>query len=226
MAEIVFVLGESGSGKSRSMKFFDADEALVLKGAIKKFPFKTKLSYINLRVRPDEPKSEKERPKKPFEMAYARAESTLIKYKDKYKVFIIDDFQYLMAFEFFESTTKGYDKFTDVGQHVKHLLDVITMDMPEDVIVYLLSHIELKDDDTYGAKTIGKMLDEKIKLEGLATVCIRCINDNGDHKFKVIGDGEDTVKSPEDMFEEAYIDNNLKLVDTAIREYYGMEGNE
>lgn len=212
MAEIVFILGESGSGKSTSLRNFKKDEVKILNVAGKRLPFKNELSSLNLR-------------KYPYQEVIPMIMKAILKYQNECKTFVIDDVQYVMSFEFFDSNVKGYDKFTFLGKHFKELLDFIQIDVADDVIVYFMMHIEQKDDGTMGAKTVGKLLDEKIKLEGLSTVVIRCVQENDKHYFKLHGDGTDTVKTPIGMFEEDRMDNDLALVNKTIRDYYGMNQN-
>lgn len=208
MAEIVIVLGESGSGKSTSLRNFEKDKVKILNVSGKKLPFKNELSMLNLR-------------NYSYQDAYTMIMKAVKKYEDECKTFVIDDTNYLMSFEYFDSTVSGYEKYNQLGKHFKELLDFLQRDIKDDVIVYMLTHIEKKDNEKYAMKTVGKLLDEKLTIEGLVTICIRCIDENGHHFFKVHGDGTDTVKTPIGMFEEDTIDNDLAIVDKAIRDYYG-----
>ena len=72
-------------------------------------------------------------------------------------------------------------------------------------------------------RTIGKLIDNKVCMEGMVTICIRCMSDNGKHFFRTATDGFDITKTPEEMFGDAEIDNNLKLVDDTIRDFYGWK---
>ena len=94
--------------------------------------------------------------------------------------------------------------------------------MPEKQIVYFLMHTDVSDDGRIRAKTIGKMLNEKITLEGLFTIVLRTSVTDGVYSFRTVNSGSDTVKAPMGMFDAALIDNDLKAVDTIIREYYGF----
>ena len=91
-----------------------------------------------------------------------------------------------------------------------------------DKIVYFLHHSELDADGREKVKTIGKMLDEKLCIEGCFDIVLYC----QDQKFFTQANGQSVAKTPEGMFESVEIPNDLKFVDTSIREYYGMAKNE
>lgn len=205
----VLILGESGSGKSTSLRNFKREEVLVFSVAGKRLPFRTKLNTINLRRM-----NGSER--------YDVITEMLFKYQDKCKTFVIDDSQYLMAFEEMGRwAEQGYSKFSQMALHFKELLDTIAS-LNDDVVVYLLHHTEADDYGRLKAKTVGKMLDSKLTVEGLFEVVLMAINDDGKYCFKTHNDGTSTVKSPIGMFEEDAIDNDLKSVNTEIREYFDM----
>lgn len=144
----------------------------------------------------------------------------------KLKTYVIDDSQYLMAFEMFDRAKElGYNKFTDVALNFRTLVDRIIRNTPDDVIVYFLHHAETTDTGKIKAKTSGKMLDNQLTLEGLFSIVLLCKTDGQEHYFETQSDGYSTCKSPMEMFENK-IDNDLKNVDKVIREYYelGKEG--
>jgi len=145
------------------------------------------------------------------------------KFPDRYlKAFVIDDSQYLMAFEFFDrAKEKGYDKFTDIGLNFRNLIQFVITQTPKDCIVYFLHHVEQAADGSLKAKTIGKMLDEKLTVEGLFSIVLLCRSEKDKHYFVTQSEGYSTAKSPMEMF-PAEIDNDLKLVDTTIRSYYNL----
>lgn len=115
----------------------------------------------------------------------------------------------------------GYQKFTNMALNFYNLIQFIIYKTPPNVIVYFLHHAETTADGKVKAKTIGKMLDEKLTVEGLFSIVLYCQNDGITHKFITQSDGKTTAKSPMDMF-ELEMDNDLKLVDTKIREYYEL----
>lgn len=198
----VLVLGESGSGKSTSLRNFKPDEYLLLNVAGKPLPFRGKPKYVI---------------NNPDYLTMSKAVSN-----SPVKTVVIDDSQYMMAFDFFDHAKEtGYQKFTDLALNFKNLIDVVRKFSPEDEIVYFLHHIETMSDGKIKAKTIGKMLDEKLTIEGLFSVVLMCRTDGKRHYFETQSDGNTTAKSPMGMF-EAEIDNDLKFVDQAIREYWEL----
>ena len=202
----VLILGESGSGKSTSLRNFKPDEYLLLNVAGKPLPFRGKPKYaIN----------------KPDYLTLTKAISS-----SPAKVAVIDDSQYLMAFEFFDHAKEtGYQKFTNLALNFKNLIDDVIKFAPEDEIVYFLHHVETTNEGKVKAKTIGKMLDEKLTIEGLFSIVLMCKTDGQRHYFETQSDGQTTAKSPMGMFERE-IDNDLKFVDQTIREYWEITEKE
>ena len=144
--------------------------------------------------------------------------------KKKFRCYVIDDSQYLLAFELFGRVAeKTYDKFTEMAVHFYDLIQFVIRQMPPDCIVYFLHHTD-DIDGKVKAKTVGKMLNEKLTVEGLFSIVLMAKNLDGRYIFRTHSDGRDTVKTPMDMFEPDEIDNDLKAVDAAIREYYSMKG--
>ena len=144
--------------------------------------------------------------------------------KKKFRCYVIDDSQYLLAFELFGRVAeKTYDKFTEMAVHFYDLIQFVIRQMPPDCIVYFLHHTD-DIDGKVKAKTVGKMLNEKLTVEGLFSIVLMAKNLDGRYVFRTHSDGRDTVKTPMDMFEPDEIDNDLKAVDAAIREYYSMKG--
>lgn len=142
--------------------------------------------------------------------------------KWNFKTYVIDDSQYLMAFEMFDRAKEvGYNKFTDVALNFRNLVNFIIKDLPDDTIVYFLHHSETTDAGKIKAKTSGKMLDNQLTLEGLFSIVLLCKTDGQEHFFETQSDGYTTCKSPMGMF-ETKIDNDLKMVNDIIREYYGL----
>lgn len=195
----VLILGESGSGKSCSMRNFIPEEVGIFNVASKPLPFKKKLNKIN----------------------NASYETILKVLKEpKLKTYVIDDSQYLLVGEMFDRAKEsGYNKFTDIALQFRNLIDHIIKRLPDDVIVYFLHHCEHTDDGRIKAKTVGKMLDNQLTVEGLFSIVLLCTTDGQNHKFITQSNGYTTAKSPMEMF-ELEIDNDLKMVDTTIRQYY------
>lgn len=202
----VMILGESASGKSSSLRNFTAEEVGIFNIAGKRLPFKNALPTAN-------------------NVGYEAIIKSLTKAGKK--AYVIDDSQYLLCFEMFDRAKEtGYQKFTDMAQHFYSLIQTILRNTPDDVIVYFLHHTETTIEGKRKAKTIGKMLDEKLTVEGLFTIVLLCETDGERHWFTTQSDGTTTAKSPMGMFPEREIDNDLKAVDTAIREYYEIGGKQ
>lgn len=197
----VLILGESGSGKSTSLRNFKENELIIFNVANKMLPFRKKLEVIK-------------------NADYSIIGKTLA--KQEKKIYVIDDSQYLLAFEMFDRAKEtGYNKFTDIALRFRNMLDYIIKQLPDDTIVYFLHHAETTDSGKIKAKTIGKMLDNQLTVEGLFSIVLYCRIDGERHIFETQSDGYTTAKSPMEMFERI-IDNDLKAVDETIREYYEL----
>ena len=195
----VLILGESGSGKSTSLRNFEPDEISIFNVAGKPLPFRKKLPKATI-------------------SDYGKIMSVMA--NSQKKSFAIDDSQYLLCFEMFNHAKEtGYDKFTDMALHFYTLIQFVIKRLPEDKIVYFLHHTETSQAGKTKAKTIGKMLDEKLTVEGLFSIVLLCQTDGTRHYFVTQSDGYTTAKSPMEMFDRE-IDNDLKFVDTRIREYF------
>jgi hypothetical protein len=195
----VLVLGESGSGKTSSLSGFAPNEITIFSVAGKPLPFKRQLPTIQ-------------------NATYELIGRTL--QKNPTKSYAIDDSQYLLAFDFFaRAKERGYDKFTELALRFYNMLKYIVQSLPQDRIVYLLHHTELTADGKTKAKTVGRMLDEKLTIEGLFTIVLLCVADGTEHKFITQSDGTNPAKAPRDMLPPE-MDNDLKAVDDAIRNYY------
>lgn len=201
----VLILGESGSGKSTSLRNFSEDEVGIFNVASKPLPFRKKLPTFN-----------------------GGGYQTITRTLDKAsrKAYVIDDSQALMAFALFAKAKEtGYGKFTDIALDFYNLLQFIIQKTPPDCIVYFLHHTETTDTGKVKAKTVGKMLDNQLTVEGLFSIVLLCRTDGVKHFFETQSDGFSTAKSPMDMFQRE-IDNDLKFVDTTIREYWELNKPE
>lgn len=197
----VLILGESGSGKSCSLRNFNENEVGIFNIAGKPLPFRKHLPAVENAHYADIIKGLK---------------------LGKVKTYVIDDSQYLMAFEMFDRAKEmGYNKFTDIALNFRNLIDYIMRNTPKDYIVYFLHHTETTDTGKIKAKTSGKMLDNQITLEGLFSIVLLYKTDGKEHYFETQSDGFTTCKSPMEMF-DVKIDNDLKMVDTTIRNYYEL----
>ena len=142
----------------------------------------------------------------------------------KTKIAVIDDAQYLMANEFMRrAMERGYDKFTEIANNFWTLVNYVITELPFDVTVYFLMHIDRDDAGNEKVKTIGKLLDEKITVEGMFTVVLKSIVKDGVYSFTTQSNGHDTVKSPLGMFPTYEIDNDLKAVDNIVRAFWELD---
>lgn len=216
MANLVLILGQSGTGKSTSIRNMDSKNTFIIQTVNKPLPFKDfKKNY---------PLVDKDGKGKRLVSDNYEKIIRCLKYlnKDKdIKNIIIDDFQYVISGEFMvRAKEKGFDKFTEMAQHYYMIIDIASR-LREDLNVIFLSHNEQKEDGTSKVKTIGKMLDEKITIEGLFTIVLNTVIQDNKYYFQTQNNGFNTTKSPLGMFDEQLIENDLKLVTEKINEYYG-----
>lgn len=216
MANLIMILGESGTGKSTSIENLDSKETFIIQVVNKPLPFrgyKTKYSLRN-----------KENPKgNRFVSDRSDLVMKILDSLNKEKTIkniIIDDSQYIMANEFMRrAKEKGFEKFTEIGQNFYMLIDKAN-DMRDDINVIFLQHIEINDAGRVKAKTIGKLLDDKVGIEGRFTVVLMTEIEDGNYYFRTQNNGNDTCKSPKGMFEELRIPNDLKIVIDKVNEYF------
>lgn len=201
MGVSVLVLGRSGSGKSTSLRNFEKGEVGVFNVAGKPLPFRGKLPRFD---RPS------------YEVIYQKLRENSL------RAYVIDDANYLMAFQnFAKAKESGFSKFTDMAVSFERLLEYANA-TNGDTITYFLMHPEYDDSGRMRAKTIGKMLDSQLCVEGMFPIVLMAECDESGYHLVVKNDGSTCVKAPMGMFSEAVIDNDLKAVDAAIREYWGM----
>lgn len=203
MATVTLILGKSGSGKSTSLRNLTPSACALIQVIKKPLPFKGGKDW-NIFVTDD----------------YASIIGAAT--KTKRKVIVIDDFQYMLANEFMRrSEEKGFEKFSDIGRHTWDVFSAL-LKLPDDVRVYILSHTEETDAGQIKMKTIGKMLDDKINLEGMVTIVLRAVVQDRSHLFSTRNNGSDTTKAPMGMFDDDLIQNDLAAVDAAICSYYDL----
>ena len=225
MAQGVLIIAESGAGKSTSIEALDSKETFIINVANKSLPFKgwKKKYTIWSKENPSGNMYDKSSPENI---------EACIKYvsekRPEIKNIIIDDFQYMSSFEFFDKANeKGYEKFTQIGAHLARIARM-PKDMRDDLIIFFLTHAEEATDmegkRKFKAKTIGKMVDEKLTLEGLFSIVLfgkAKRNKDGEirYVFETQTNGENTCKSPREMFPTLEIANDLQLVTKAIKDY-------
>lgn len=207
MGQLVFILGRSGTGKSYSMRNMDKESYVVINVQGKILPFKGsgKVTMVNCDDSDD-------------------IVNHIEKYANSFKTIVVDDFQYVMANEFMRrAMERGYDKFTEIARHAWDIANCVRS-LPQDVIVYIMCHTDVDNEGLERLKTIGKLLDEKIVLEGMSTIVLKTNVSDGKYSFLTQNNGKDTTKSPAGMFPSYAIDNDLKYVDDKIRSYYEFAG--
>ena len=197
----VLVMGPSGSGKSASMRNFTPEEVAVINVAGKPLPFRGKLPTFTT-------------------SDYNQIKAALS--RGSRRAFVIDDAQYLMGFEEMDSKKTGYDKFNSIGFNFVGLVRFVSAQMPPDSVVYFLQHTEVGDDGRIKAKTLGKLIDNHYTLEGLFSIVLMVETDKDLHYLITNSDGTNTCKSPMGMFENREMDNDIKAVDTIIRDYWEL----
>ena len=199
----VLVMGFSGSGKSASLRNFEPDEIGIFNVASKPLPFRKQLPLVN-------------------KATYGVIQAGLK--KNNLRCYVIDDSQYLMAFEqVTKAKEAGYGKYTDMGVNFVNLVQFVILNTSPDTIVYFLHHPEQTEQGRIKAKTVGKLIDNWLTLEGLFSIVLLAETDGKEHWFITQSDGYSTAKSPMDMYRKIN-DNDLKLVDKTIREYYEFGG--
>lgn len=203
MGECVIIYGKSGTGKSRSLKNFADDEIFLVNTINKRLPFPGKFKYTITGANMD---------------TIERGLKTM-----PCKTAVIDDFGYQQTLRFMEGHGKGdqFKMYNTIADQTFNVIQIIKS-LPEDVIVYLIMHEETNDLGDVKLKTIGKLLDQKVCLEGMVTVCLRAMKTGTDrYFFRTQSDGSDISKSPEGMF-DLEIENDLKMINDRIREYWSL----
>ena len=202
MGYVVCIPGNSGSGKSASLRNFEPNEVAIFNVSEKPLPFKKQLPML-----------------KTSDMKLIANELR----RNTRNCYVIDDAGLAMTFYLFGKLNEtGYGKFTAVAKDFYDMVQAAIRDTSDDTIVYFMMHTERSEDGaTIKAKTAGKMIDSQLTLESLFSIVLYCMTDGKRHYFVTQSDGVTTAKSPMDMF-PLEIDNDLKAVDTAIREYYGL----
>lgn len=201
MGAVVLVLGESGSGKSASLRNFRKEDIGLLNVLGKKMPFRSELQSIdNAR----------------YNQIFQAFET------NKRKCYVVDDANYLMQLEnFAKADEKGYDKFTRMAVNFERMLEA-AMATDDQTIVYIMMHPQYDDAGQMKPKTIGKMLDNQLTIEGLVSMTLVAFGDESGYHFRT-NDPLGIAKSPMGMFDAEVIDNDLAAVDATARAYWGMK---
>lgn len=205
----VMIIGKSGSGKTTSLQNFGEDELYLIKVLGKPLPFRKQF-------------------KSTFQTDDYQAILKALTKTPK-KAIVIDDAGYLITNHFMNNHSSAgggngvFTLYNEIGDRFWRLVEYVINKLPEDKIVYFMMHEDKNDVGDVKPKTIGKLLDEKVCLEGMFTIVLRCMTDADKHIFRTKTNGADVTKTPIGMFEDDEIDNDLKMVDETIRSYYGFK---
>lgn len=203
MAAIVMVMGQSGTGKSTSLRNFKKGEASVINVSRKPLPFPCELNVANTG-------------------SYTTIKELL--QKSQSKAIIIDDATYLIVNEYMsKANERGFDKYTNMAKNFWDLMNFCINEVAEDKVIYFMGHSEKGEDGREHFKTVGKMLDNTVVPEGYCTVVLKTFVEDGHYYFTTHNNGYDTVKTPFGMFDEDKIENDLKAVDSRIRDYFKLD---
>lgn len=203
----VLIIGKSGSGKSASLRNMDPANTQIVSVLGKPLPFRSKL---------------------PQAKCEDAAKITKAVAAGKKEIYVIDDAGYLMTNMFMRSHSAGgvgnsvFTLYNNIGDSFWRMVSDLAA-LPDNKRIYILMHEDKSEAGDVKPKSIGKMIDEKVCLEGMFTICLRCMMLDGKHVFRTQSDGLDVAKSPMGMFDSIEIDNDLKLVDDRICEYYEIE---
>ena len=203
----ILILGKSGSGKSTSLRSFKENEIGIINVLGKQLPFKNALKFIKT----DD---------------YAKVKGLLL--QSKVDSLVIDDAGYLITNQFMRGHSGGkggqiFELYNSLGDNFWQLIQFIIHELPNHKMVYLMMHEDKNDAGDVKPKTIGKMLDDKVCVEGMFTIVLRALKDDGKYVFSTQSNGFDVTKTPIGMFETEKIDNDLKFVDETIRKYYNLK---
>lgn len=209
MAEKILIMGESGTGKSTSLRNCNPDITAIVNPVGKPLPFKGSKKFTTLNGETSSSNI----------CDFMKQQA-----KSGKKIIVVDDFQYILSVPYMDRIKEnGWDKWNDFGSNYYEIINVCK-ELPDDVIVYYLTHSETLDNGVTTVKLIGKLLREKITIEGLFTIVLRTGVSEGKYYFFTQNNGKDTVKSPMGMFDTFSIDNDLAYVDAKIRNYYELSG--
>ena len=219
MSIACMILGQSGTGKTASLRNLNPAHTLLIQAVKKPLPFRSKgWTWFDKEANPH------------GNIFVTDQATTIIKLMrgTKRSVIVLDDFQYILANEFMrrvldkESGNAAFAKYNEIAHNAWSIL-MAASQLADDKRVYILGHTQEDDSGRIKAKTIGKLLDEKITIEGLLTIVLRTAVINGQYLFSTKNNGADTVKAPMGLFEDEHIENDLAAVDAAIFGYYQLQ---
>lgn len=220
MSNTSLIVGESGTGKSTSIRNLNPEETFIINVLNKPLPFRGyKKHYVTVSSDGKQGNYYSSCNYDNIMLVIRKINAT----RPDVKTLIIDDFQYLMADEFMnKALEKGYDKFSMIGKHAYDLLKLLPT-LREDLDIFILTHSESNENGKMKVKTIGKMLDEKITIEGMYAMVLQTELNNGNYSFITQGDARHIAKSPMGLFEEKTIPNDLAFVKAKMAKYYNED---
>lgn len=224
MANLVLIIGDSGTGKSTSIRNLTPSETFVINVLDKPLPFKgARANYVKLEGSGKEHNSGNYYASDSYE-AIKRILNHINGIRSDIKNIVIDDFQYLLVNEFMDKALlKGFDKFSEIAQHAHELIRICSQSMRQNLNIFFTSHIEHDVDGKTKPKTIGKMLNDKVTLEGMFTTVLHSLAEDGQYYFITQNHGKYMAKSPMGMFDSLKIDNDLNLIVEKMNEYFYEE---
>jgi len=223
MSTSILIIGESGTGKSTSIRTLDPRETFIINIDHKPLPFKgwqksyksegKEMTYFVPQLWDNEKKHQC------TALSILHILSRISDARPEIKTVIIDDAQYMMSNEFMHrATERGYDRFSEIGQHANFLLEKMNF-YRNDLILIFMWHSQINEDGISRPKTIGKLLSEKVTMEGKFVIVFQSSIRDGKYQFQTNGDETTIAKSPLGMFEEKYIENDLQIVVDTVNRY-------
>ena len=212
MSYATLVLGESGTGKTCSLRNLDPKNTLLIQPVRKPLPFRS-AGWKEIKAKGDG-----------NNILVCSNPQAIINcmHASPFDVIVVDDWQYILASMYMAArNVKGFDKFTEIGGAGFDIAKAAS-ELDENKRVYVLAHTTSDEFGNTRIKTLGKLLDDKIVVEGMFTTVLRTHVENGRYLFSTQNSGSDTVKSPMGMFSEQYIENDLAAIDRVICDYYGI----
>lgn len=217
MSVACMILGQSGTGKTTSLRNLNPADVLLIQAVKKPLPFRAKNWVPCTKGNPAG-----------SILVRDNAQTIVGAMQRTHKpIIVIDDFQYILANEFMrrvldnETGNAAFAKYNEIARNAWDIL-MTAGRLADETRVYILAHTQEDDNGRIKAKTIGKLLDEKITLEGLLTIVMRTAVINGQYLFSTQNSGSDTVKTPLDMFTDEHIPNDLAVIDNTITDYYAI----
>lgn len=212
MSYACLILGESGTGKTCSLRNLDPKNTLLIQPVRKPLPFRS-TGWKEIKQKGDG-----------NNILVCSNPQAIINcmHASPFDVIVVDDWQYILASMYMAArNVKGFDKFTEIGGAGFDIAKAAS-ELGENKRVYVLAHTTSDEFGNTRVKTLGKLLDDKIVVEGMFTTVLRTHVENGRYLFSTQNSGSDTVKSPMGMFSEQYIENDLAAIDRVICDYYGI----